>query len=170
MESPDNTEARFPNDLFYFWVTGVYKAIKRAVGDNPVRIHFGKSSLRNHCEIKDSYPMMDEFIEIREQLDPNGNFINQMVRDKLGLCGECCCTFDTCNKTEILYSDVDWTCEYFDHYTTNIPKSSSSQGTPYPDTSETTTVTTDDANNPKQTAVVATCLILHLLICKLLTC
>ena len=95
-------EGRPPDNDWFFWNEGYYKAINKSE-TNFVRVHWGKASLRKHSEIEKDYPKMNDFINLRNELDPNQTFVNQEVRDKLGLCdcaqngGTCCCTNDTCN-------------------------------------------------------------------------
>ena len=110
----DTQNETAPSHLWNFWNEGFYQAIRYAMdamaevtGDYNntfVRVHWGKASLRNYCQIKDDYPRMQEFREMRDELDPNGTFVNRFLRDKFQIgdtCQDkCCCTYYTCNKTE----------------------------------------------------------------------
>eukprot|EP01084_Bolivina_argentea_P196890 337500_1 len=66
------------------WTFGIHKYLK----DNfsPVSYHWGKQSLSKYCDLQESYPKLNDFKNLRNELDPNGIFINQFIRDKLGLC------------------------------------------------------------------------------------
>ena len=101
------SDLRVPDYIFDFWVTGVYKAMKQVLDGRYLRVHWGKASMVNHCDIKDEYPKMDDFKTLRNELDPNEMFVNALVRDKLGICDPqvCCCTYETCNTTEGLGYD-----------------------------------------------------------------
>ena len=102
---PGTVDERAPDYLYDFWNDGFYRAIRDEVSGS-VRIHFGKASLRSYCDIKNAYPKFEDFIELREELDPNEVFLNAMMRDKLGVCDDdirCCCTFETCLTREDFY-------------------------------------------------------------------
>ena len=87
------------------WFTSVYNLLKNKYGK--IKVHFGKESLTKYCDLIDSYDKLDDFIQLRNQLDPNQMFVNQFARDKLKLCSDyvekgCCCTQYSCfvNETQ----------------------------------------------------------------------
>ena len=49
------------------------------------RPHWGKRHSLTTAEARAMYPMFDRFSEVRRQLDPNGIFANQYLRDLFGL-------------------------------------------------------------------------------------
>eukprot|EP01084_Bolivina_argentea_P104541 187179_1 len=96
-----NSTHRSDDILFDKWLTGIHKVLQ----DNYTpTYHWGKQSLSTYCDLgKSGYPKLEQFKELREILDPNQLFVNQFVRDKLGLCdsdelkdNSCCCTNYTC--------------------------------------------------------------------------
>lgn len=113
---------RIDDYIWDFWVDGFYKAISHRMNylrdanndeDNTfIRIHCGKASQRNYCEIKDDYAKMQDFRDLRDEYDPNGTMVNKFARDKFQIgdtCQDkCCCTEYTCNKTDGL--DYNYTC------------------------------------------------------------
>ncbi|MCH1625478.1 D-arabinono-1,4-lactone oxidase [Ferdinandcohnia quinoae] len=49
------------------------------------RPHWGKMHNRKFAELSDTYPKLPEFLEIRQELDPNGVFLNEYVKKLLSI-------------------------------------------------------------------------------------
>lgn len=47
--------------------------------------HWGKMHNLNYDQVKDLYPKLDDFLQVREQLDPNRLFVNPYVKDLFNL-------------------------------------------------------------------------------------
>lgn len=45
------------------------------------RVHFGKFFKVKSKEVSDVFPLFDDFMRLREKLDPNGMFLNRLMRD-----------------------------------------------------------------------------------------
>eukprot|EP01084_Bolivina_argentea_P107335 191909_1 len=87
------------NDL---WTFGIHNFLKTNFA--PVTYHWGKQSLASYCDLQESYTKLNDFKILRDELDPNGIFINKFIKDKLGICNldgvddGCCCTNSTCKS------------------------------------------------------------------------
>lgn len=44
------------------------------------RAHWGKMHTMDHAQLQAAYPRLDDFLHVREKLDPNGMFLNEYVR------------------------------------------------------------------------------------------
>ncbi len=49
------------------------------------RVHFGKYFDLEPHQLYDAYPRLPEFLKIRQELDPSGLFLNQLMRTTFGL-------------------------------------------------------------------------------------
>ena len=74
----------FYNPSEYYWNTyksEFYKATLKYRG----RPHWGKSFNMTPGEVDELYPKFQEFLNIRKRLDPNGVFLNQLMKDTFGI-------------------------------------------------------------------------------------
>ena len=95
----------------YEFTNKVKEYLKENFG--PVTYHLGKQSMATYCDMRDGYTMLQAFIALRGQMDPNGVFLNDFVIDKLGLCdvdraNGCCCTETSCVAYETNDEDETW--------------------------------------------------------------
>eukprot|EP01084_Bolivina_argentea_P313274 542497_1 len=91
---------RIPTYLSRQWQMNLYDILKKKY--SPVRMHWGKISMTSYCDLQDSYPELNDFINLRQEFDPYNIFLNSFTRDKLGLCNmanKCCCTGVSCFKS-----------------------------------------------------------------------
>ena len=70
-----------PREDFYKLATFLAHSMYELFG---ARIHWGKWFPQTADQVKNLYPNMDIFNEIRAQHDPNGVFQNRFIVDKLG--------------------------------------------------------------------------------------
>jgi len=49
------------------------------------RPHWGKVHYHTATDLRQLYPAWDDFLTVREQLDPAGRFLNRHLRDIFGL-------------------------------------------------------------------------------------
>ena len=73
----------FYNPSKYYWNLYSYEFYRAtvALGGRP---HWGKHFNMTFSEVKTLYPDLDKFLEVRKQLDPNGLFLNSLMRDTFG--------------------------------------------------------------------------------------
>eukprot|EP01084_Bolivina_argentea_P149242 260732_1 len=110
-----NSDVYDANNIYDRWLNGIHKYLK----DNfsPVTYHWGKMSLSTVCDLQASYPKLDDFKKLREELDPINMFVNKFISDKLGLCdiekvNDCCCTNSTCTAYVDQQTETDLWQEY----------------------------------------------------------
>ena len=72
------------NPSLYNWnlyTNEFYKATLKYKG----RPHWGKSFNMTPEEVDELYPKFQEFLNVRKRLDPNGVFLNQLMKDTFGI-------------------------------------------------------------------------------------
>ena len=79
---------------------------------SPIRANWAKISLSEYCLLSDSYPKLEHFKQLREELDPYDLFLNSFARDKLGICGgdQCCCTNYSCQINDGFIAEKQHGC------------------------------------------------------------
>ena len=62
-----------------------FEACQEVFRDHGGRPHWGKMHFLSSDELRDTYPEWDAFQDVREELDPDGVFLNEHLRDVFGV-------------------------------------------------------------------------------------
>ena len=71
-----------PSDYAWDLLSKTLFNITSSYGGRP---HWGKSFAMNQDQLRNLFPKFDEFMHIRKQLDPDGIFLNDPLKETFGI-------------------------------------------------------------------------------------
>ena len=71
-----------PSDYTWDFLTNTVFNITHSYGGRP---HWGKSFVMTQDRLRNVYPKFDDFMQIRKQLDPDGIFLNDPLKETFGI-------------------------------------------------------------------------------------